>query len=201
MAYTETFEGTPGADLPVHNTVWQTSTGGTTAEISSDGHSFQATSGAGNPDANYYNNTFADKHYSKGTLVASPTGAAGVTIRHQTGTNAFYYAIWDQGTTNVFVGEYSAGTPTDWVGGANLTGFVGGDVIELAVDPTTSTTILLKRNGTTHTTFTSKSALSLGKAGVCAFLGSSATLADWEGGDVTGVPAVPSPYLLLFGVG
>lgn len=187
MAYTETFEGTPGADLPTHNVIWQTSSGGTPCEISSDGHSFQATV-ADIPNANYYNNTFADKHYAKGTIIIGGTGLAGITVRHQSAANSFFYALYDESSGHVFVGECIAGTPTDWAGG-DVTGFVGGDVIELAVDATTSTTIHLKLNGTINTTFTSKSALSGGRGGVVAFLASSSTLQDWEGGDVAGSAA------------
>lgn len=202
---TDTFEGVALTDLPTYNASWATSSGGRTAEISSDGHSIQATVDDGAPSANYYNTTVADKHYSQATLVGSPTGDSGVTIRHQSGANSFFYAIFSSSSSEVFVGENIAGTLTDWAGGANVAGFTGGDVLKLAVDATTATTINLIRirasTPTTIATFTSKNALSGGNYGVCSFNQSIATFTDWEGGDVAGGGGSTVRKNLLLGVG
>ncbi len=179
MAYTDDLEDTDGVDLPAHNALWVTPVAGITLEI--QGGTACGTNSGGSFNSNYYNNTFADKHYSIALTHASYSEYAGPTVRAQT-TNSFYYAHMSNGGV-VSAGECIAGVGTDWDGGQS--GWTAGDTIELWIDATTSTTIHLKRNGTTIATYTGKSLLTGGKAGLESVNAMTVQqIASWEGGDV-----------------
>jgi hypothetical protein len=188
MAYTDAFTNSDGVSLASHNANWVVPTGGSGLEI----HANSASAITGSThSANYYNQTFADKHYSKVLMLSSGVFAiAGPAIRIQSGANSFYYAYIDAGTGTVYAGECISGTGTDWDAGQS--GFSLTDEIELAIDATTSTTVHLKKNGTIVQTYTGKSALSGGRAGVAAYFTNSG-IDSWEGGDVAGGGAPVAP--------
>jgi hypothetical protein len=127
---------------------------------------------------------FNDKHYAKCKTGASGTGPS---IRIATGAaNSFYYLFSFDADKN-YAGECVTGTPTDWDSGQTHTH--AGDVIELHVDGTTATTIHYKVAGSIIATYTLKSALSGGAAGVGAWGGGTISMGDdWEGGNVGGGP-------------
>lgn len=193
MAFTDTFTGTDGTELPTYNVKWVTPSGGTAMEVL--GGTATGTVSGGVFNSNYYNDTFADKHYAIGTLaVGLDGGFHGITIRAQANGD-FFYAIVEVGTC--FAGEYVGGTGVDWDGGQS--GWAGGDTVELHVDATTSTTVHLKRNGTIIQTYTGKNALTGGKAGVVSINVVDGTgINAWEGGDVGGAaaPALSGPLLV-----
>jgi len=191
---TDAFTNTDGTALTAHSASWLAPTG-------NDGMKIQGNSavgiGADEMNANYYNITFAEAHYSKGVLHASINGAAGVSVRVQSGANSFYYAIYDSGT--VFAGQCITGSLTDWDAGQG--GFSAGDEIELSIDPAVTTTVYLKKNGSTVQTYTSKSALSGGRSGPAGYsTGGTAGLDSWEGGDVSAGGGY-KPRSMLLGVG
>lgn len=181
MAFNKTFVNTNGTDLTAHDVKWLVPTGQTTMEVF--GNRATGIGGlSGSFDCNYLNETFADKHYAIASFVSNPSDYHGVAIRVQSGANSFYYAIRNI-TGGVFAGEMIAGTATDW--DAGQTGWGATDTVELHVDATTATTIHLKRNGSTIATYTSKSALSGGRAGICAAgVLDGAGISAWEGGDI-----------------
>lgn len=195
-----TFTGVDGTDLPALDAIWATPTGGNSMEVSGN----TACGTTLDFCCNYDSGTFADKHFSKAIPHASFANYAGPAIRIQAGANSFYYAV-RQNDGTVFAGQCITGTPTDWDSGQ--TGWTpgGSDDCELAVDPTTSTTILLKRAGVTIATFTSKSALAGGKPGVCSTqVTNSQSILSIETGDVGGGGgggAVANQNFLLMGVG
>lgn len=187
--YTDAFTGTNDTALTTHNAAWVQGTSSGVMEIQSNGC-------AGNADASdgfyYYNQTFAAAHYSQCVLAAAGTESIGVVVRAQTAAKSCYYAgCWASGGL-LFAGETIAGTDTDWDSGQvdpNV-----GQSFGLYIDETTTTTVYYKVNGATIATYTSKSALTGGKAGVWRFQGSTGTrIDDWEGGDVGGVAAAFIP--------
>jgi hypothetical protein len=130
--------------------------------------------------------TFDDKHYAQIVLTdisttPSSTGT-GVGIRMQSGANSFYYCLPNKSGV-VFNGQMVAGTATDWDSGQS--GAAQGDTIYLGIDPTTATTVLYKKNGTLVTTYTGKSALTGGAAGVTGYDSQGDCFSDdFEGGNV-----------------
>jgi len=192
MAFTDLFNGTPNTPLTTHSASWLIPSGGTSLEISSDGVSAQ-----GNADsmhANYWDATFASAHYSKIIIAASTGTLTGPAIRIQSGSNEYYYALWLSSDSEVVAGQFVSGVATDWDSGHT---FAVGDTVEFAIDLSVTTTVYLKRNGSTVATYTNKNALSGGRSGVCALFAPSNTgaIASWEGGDVEAPPSgvvVPS---------
>lgn len=188
--YNKTFVGTNGVDLTAHDADWVVPTSSFTLEIF--GNTATGTDNGGTFNLNYLNQTFASKHYAKGTI---PTRQDyhGVAIHCQTTFNAYYAIVASDGTC--YAGEIISGTPTDW--DAGQTGWLDGDTVELWDDPTTAGTIHLKRTRsavtTTIQTYTGKTTLTGGMAAVAAVnvqFGSG--VSAWEGGDV----AAGSPYTL-----
>jgi len=200
MAFTDSFTYSNG-NLTANGS-WLTPTGGTSSAVDT-GRSIGITNAAFSEC--YYNQTFATAHYAKaavtiGSQTSQSTGT-GVAVRMQTGAVSLYYLVVN-GDTSMFAGELVAGTPTDW---EEITGeFTSGQTIELAVDQTVSTTFYVKVNGSTIRTYTSKSALSGGKAGVVSYgdgrSGEGPFADTWEGGDV-GTAQSQAPKLMMLGVG
>ena len=175
MAYTDAFTGTNGTLLPAYNAVW--------VNIGDD--SLQITSNTAGPSAggfcsNLYNGTFADKHYAKATILSG--NYIGPAIRMSSSQN-YYYCFASLGD-NSFIGEVIAGSATDWDSGQATVS--ASDVVEIGIDPTTSTTVLYKVNTVTIATYTGKSTLTGGKAGVAAYGSGSGYIDNFEAGDVGG---------------
>lgn len=197
--YNKTFVAADNTLLTTHDADWVASSGAPPGlEVS--GNTASGTNSGGSFNSNRLNQAVADKHYAIATPHASYAEYVGITIRHQSAANSFYYAI-KRNDGVVFCGELIAGSATDW--DAGTAGFGSGDTYELHIDATTGTTIYLKKNGTTVTTFTSKSALSGGSVGICAVnVTDSQGLSAWEGGDVAGGGGGSTPRnLMLLGVG
>ena len=184
MAFTDAFTDTNGVDLEVHNTTWVKGTGSGVNEIQSNamcGLDGDTTSNS----FHYWNDTFAASHYSQAVVAAGGLQAIGPCIRAQAAAQSFYYCYLYAPSAAVFPGECVGGTGTDWDSGQAEA--LVGDTFGLFVDASTTTTIYYKKNAATIATYTSKSALSGGKAGVARYQGSNATrIDDWEGGDVGG---------------
>jgi hypothetical protein len=130
-------------------------------------------------------------------LRASLNDNVGVAVRVQSGANSFYYAFRYSPSATVFAGEVIAGNGTDW--DAGQAGFAVGDTIELAIDSAVTTTVYLKKNGTTVATYTSKSALSGGRPGVCSYSNiGTFGLDSWEGDNMPGGPPSSTRRMLLW---
>lgn len=182
MAYTDTFTNTNGTYLESHNANWVSVTGGNDYDIQGNG-----TRCVNSQSAYYYNQTFASAHYSKATRGTGVEG--GPYVRVQSGAHSAYYCLYGAGDAKVYNGEVVSGSYSDWDSG--VSGHSSGNVVELSIDSSTTTTVYYKVNGSTVATYTSKSALTGGRPGIGSYNGESAASCwdNWEGGDV-GVGAV-----------
>ncbi len=174
MAYTDAFTGTSGTNLETYNATWVNIDGGAGSfKIQSNQAQAQVLSDS---QGYLYNQTFASKHYAQAKVV--DVAGAGPGIRMATGPNYYYCSPF--AGDKVYNGEVVAGSATDW--DAGLTVPAANTVCRLEVDSTTETTIIYKEGGVTKQTYTSKSSLSGGRAGLCAY-SSGGLLDNWEGGD------------------
>jgi hypothetical protein len=119
---------------------------------------------------------------------------AGGTIHHQTGANSYYYCFMRNDGV-VFCGELIAGVATNWAGGGTdggVDGFSVSDTISFEDDLSTAGTIHLKKNGVTVQSFTGKTALTGGFAGIVAVnvIGTQG-VSTWESADVGGLIVNP----------
>jgi hypothetical protein len=195
--YTDSFTYSDGA--LAGNGAWATPTGATGWTVASG-----AVKGgsAGDFSVSYYNNTTTSEHYSKAVLGGSNDGGAnGVAVRVQSGSNSCYYAMYDAASQSIYVGILSSGSGTDY--GSAVTGFALGDLLELSVVGSgTSTVLTLKKNGTTqatydHATYGTIDDLTGGFTGLCGYAACNVTLDTWEGGDVSaGATFIPRATLL-----
>lgn len=187
--YTDPFSsGTNGVSLPTYSANWATPTGSTSNIIQNTGTPGYKGNKASGLSVNYYNNTFAASHYAQAKIavLGGSGNMPGVAIRVQTGADSCFYCIVDPSGPTVYNGQLVSGSSTDWDSGITGAGNVPtvGDTFGLYVDATTSTTIYYKVNGVIKATYTSKNALTGGKAGVaCYDDGSSNNANTWEGGD------------------
>src|SRR3990167_3350602 len=190
---TETFTGTDTTSPP--NANWTNKTNGISIQTNGFRGNVSAVNGA------FWNaDTFNDKHYAKAKAVALAAGnSRGPDIRVQTGAaNSLYYCLRDN-DGKTYNGELIAGSPTDW--DAGLTAPALGTVLELHVDATTATTIVYKEAGVTKATYTGKSALSGGAAGVSAYeAGTTSYGDDWEGGNVAVAGGTILPQMIQQGL-
>jgi|SRR6185295_356540 len=183
---TDSFNGTFNDTLTTYSANWSNVVGTIRITISPGIRPDNASNFSG---YRWNADTFADKHYAKGVATdVSPgvnaSAGVGPAIRCQSGASSFYYCVTFGTGPKAFNGECITGTGTDWDSGQTI---AAGDTIEIGVDPTTATTILFKRNGSLTATYTSKSALSAGSAGVCGFDSDGGVqMTSWEGGDVAG---------------
>lgn len=176
--YTDAFTGTVDTDLDVYDATWvNIGPGLDTIEIGAANNIRHDVDTAGG--AYLYNQTFNSKHYAK-LKITDGAGYIGPAIRMAAGPN-FYYCFAANG--GVYNGECISSSLSDWDGGQ--AGIADNDICEIRVDDTVETTIPYVVNGSTVQTYTSKSSLSGGKAGVCNY-GSGGIADDWEGGDVGG---------------
>ncbi len=178
MAYTDNFTTAETVALETHDANWVASLGAMTA-LSTD----VCATDTGGHNGYYYNQTFASAHYSQ--TKASSGNYGGPCVRGAASGN--YYYCYASLSANSYCGEVVSGSASDWDSGQASVS--AGDVTRLEIDSSTTTTIYYKVNGSTVATFTSKSALSGGRAGVSGYGGGSPQFDDWEGGDV-GVSAV-----------
>ena len=195
MAYTDTFTYTDG-ELNTKNALWVDVGFGNAINIATNRI---VPAGGAEHHGYLYNNTFATKHYSKLKILIDDQ-FVGPAIRMASGSNMYYCYCTGALASTTYNGECVAGSASDWDGGQN--GVAANSIAELTVDASTETTIIYKDDGTTIVTYTSKSALSGGKAGVCGYDLGAPYADDWEGGDVGGgsVSAV-LPFRSLLGVG
>lgn len=187
MAFTDAFTDTNGTALTSHNSPnWVLPSGATAPKISSNtvvgNLATNALSGC------YYNATFADSHYSE-TII--PVGfndeGGGPAVRMQSGSDHWYFCIQYAGDARIYVGEWNAGTFTDWEP-AGIAGYVQGTTLRLEIDPSVSTTFRVYFDGSVVGTYTGKNSLSGGRAGVnCLGAGGNTVgVTSWEGGDTPG---------------
>src|SRR3989344_5501323 len=172
--YTDSFTDTDATNLETHNSNWVLVDGsaGDWKIYSNEARNINAADFS----AYYYNQAFNSKHYSQLENAGSTNIAygAGPAIRVQAGANYFYCFIFDSAVYN---GEVINGSATDWDGGQAAPN--ESDVMRIEVDATTETTILYKVNGATIQTYTGKSNLSGGRAGVASYdAGNSANQVD-----------------------
>lgn len=185
---TDTFTGTNGTLLPTYNASWTNA---------SNRMAIQSNRASGYDSGNvvdmaYWNaDSFNAAHYSKGTYGGTATSgkAPGPAVRCQAGAVSLYQAFCD--TTTCYAGQTVANVPTDWDSGQTV---AIGDVVELRIDANVTTTVYLYIAGSLKATYTSKSTLSGGAAGVCMFNSAAAVgVDDWEGGNTGGAAAPPPP--------
>ena len=174
-----TFVGSNGTALTAHDAHWLVPSGGSGMEIRAN-TAVSKTDGVS--DVNYWNDTFAEAHYSKGVLSATVEASTGVAVRIASGAVSYYFAHFVASSELVVTGQLLAGVSTQWETG--IAGFNPGDAIELSIDPDTTTTVYLKQNGTTVRTYTGKGDLSGGRPGVHGRNQSFNGLVSWEGGNV-----------------
>lgn len=186
MAYTYDFTATNGTYLEnIDPTPWVNIHNAYGAEVQSNQ---LAPVGYGGFSAYYYDATFASAHYTKIKFTAEASSSGdyvGVIVRGAAGGD-YYYSIRGGASAKVYNGESVDGTPTDWDSG--LSGCSINDVFGLYIDASTTTTVYYKVNDATVETYTSKDALSGGRAGVCTNSSGASRTAradDWEGGDVS----------------
>lgn len=136
--------------------------------------------GGSNSHGYRYNQTFNSKHYSILQVVTG--GLIGPAIRMGAGPDMYY--CFAEATATTYVGEMDDGSPVDWDGGQSSPDT--GETAELWVDESVEGTIYYKVEGVTIETYTSKTTLSGGSAGICAYDFAGALGDNWEGGDVGG---------------
>lgn len=142
----------------------------------------------------YYDETFNSKHYAEVDIAYANNNqyeGTGPGIRIQTGADSGYYCIArcrpNSGNVRIYVGQYIAGSNTHWE--QDISGFNVGDRLGFEIDSATETTVHLMLNDVIDTTYTSKSALSGGKAGLSAYVAVThihQASDNWEGGDIGG---------------
>ena len=191
MAFTDSFTNTNGTDLPVHDAAWTDAGDANVLEI--QGNEVKGATSGGIFAAYYYNQTFATKHYAKLRITA--TRFIGPGIRMATGQN--YYYCFGAIADTTYPGEVIAGSATDWDAGQAAVN--DNDVLELHVDAAVEGTVYYKVNGATIATYTGKTALTGGRAGIAGYLLANPTGDDWEGGDVGGAaaPVWPLPGRIM----
>jgi hypothetical protein len=193
-----TFTGTAGTALPTYSADFSTPSGGVSLELGAGGTARAPASG-GPECVNYYNGSATSTHYAKCVIATDQDNICGPAVRVQSGANSFYFARWIGYTGKVWAGECIAGSGSDWDTGQT---FAEGDEIGLEIDATTSTTIYLKRNGSTVATYTSKSTLTGGKPGISAYVDTNNTgVTSLEVGDVAGGSSNAHTRFSLLGVG
>jgi len=176
------FTGTNGTALTAYSADFFVPTGGVGLQLN---NGTATAPGSGGPNCvNGYNGSAADAHYAQCVIATGQDNICGPAVRVQSGANSFFYARYVGFSSTVYAGECIAGTGTDWDSG--VAGWAEGDTIRLEIDSGTSTTIYLKKNGTTVATYTSKNALSGGKPGISAYVDTNATgVTSLEVGNVT----------------
>jgi hypothetical protein len=182
MAFTDSFTNANGTDLVVHNAKWiRRSQADEVLEIQSNAVSNIPFEEIG--AAYYYNETFNSKHYSKCKYLSNLTVGPAIRVDEGVWPNwSCYYCFPDD---KIYNGEMINDTGTDWDSGLTLPDV--NSIIELTVDATTEGTVHYKDDGTTVATYTGKTALTGGRAGLSKYGNiTGAAIDDWEGGDVGG---------------
>jgi len=174
MAYTDAFTDSSGTSLPSHDATW-TNIGDSNLSITSN----QAGPSAGGACSDLWDDTFATAHYAQ--AVHKSGNYAGPAIR-MAASSDFFYCFASQGD-NSYPGESIAGSLSDWDSGQASVS--ADDVVRIEVDPSTSTTIHYKVNGSTVQTYTGKNNLSGGQGGLAAYGDGAGYVDDWEAGDVS----------------